>query len=127
MTDEPSAPREVAPLEDDTSQRAEPLDTELAPRRDVVERWREQGFTADYRVVEGGRIRCDACDCTVGPDQLEVHEEFRYEGITDPGDEEILLAVGCDECEHRGTLTLGYGPSADADEAEVLRQLAASG
>ena len=104
------------------AQRAEPIDTERFPRRDVVSDLREQGYTTTFEVAEGGRVHCGDCDADLEPEDLEVHDTHRYEGNTNPGDEELILAVSCPEG-HRGTLTLAYGPYATPDGAEVARRL----
>lgn len=101
------------------------LDSEKLPREDVVASWREEGFEKDFQVVDGGAIDC-GCDETHPAGEYTVEHEFRYEGITNPGDEEVLIAATA-PCGCKGTLTMAYGPTASADEAEAARALAASG
>lgn len=98
-------------------------DPELNPREDVVAAWREDGYTADFEVIEGGKVTSVETDRTYEPEELQVDRMHRYEGVTDPGDEELLLAVTCPESGTRGTLTLAYGATASADEAEVARRI----
>lgn len=107
---------------DGSAQPAEPLDTEAWPRTEVIERWRAAGFDVRFEIVAGGRVRCETCGTEVEPEEVTVEETGRYEGISDPEDEELLLAVRCPQG-HGGTLTLGYGAYASADEAEAARRL----
>ncbi len=104
------------------AQRSEPIDTERFPRRDVVAGLREDGYTTSFEVVDGGKVHCPDCDADIEPEQLELHGTHRYEGNTNPGDEEIILALACPDG-HMGTMTLAYGPYAGPDEAEVARRL----
>lgn len=102
--------------------RTEPLDTELRPREDVLRGWREEGYPEALTVVPGGAVTC-TCEAGRHPaGELAVASEFRYEGMSAPGDEELLVAATT-PCGRRGTLTLGYGPSASADDAELARAL----
>jgi hypothetical protein len=98
-------------------------DRELLPREDVVDAWRADGYEADFEVVDGGRIASDATGRTYEPEELQVDRIHRHEGTTDPGDEELLLAVTCPETGVKGTLTLAYGAYASAAEAEVARRI----
>lgn len=116
------ADRELAPEGEETS-RAEPLDTERRPREDVIAEWRAGGYDTRMEIVEAGRIRCDACGVASEPEDCDVDDTFRYEGMSDPEDLELLLAVTCGSCAAKGTLTLGYGPYAGPDEAEAARRL----
>lgn len=102
---------------------SQPMEHHLldAPRADIVSGWRGEGFADDFEVAEGGGIAC-ACRETHEPDALTVVHQYRYEGTTNPGDEQISLAAEA-PCGRRGTLTLAYGPYASADEGEAARRL----
>lgn len=100
-----------------------PRDSESRPRLDTIAAWREQGYTETFRVVAGGRIACASCADERDPEELRVDHTGRYEGVSDPGDEQLLLALSCGPCGRRGTLTMAYGPTASADEAEAARRL----
>lgn len=110
-------------MSDDAAE-VEPIDTEERPRRDVVARWRDEGYAEDFRVVAGGAIDCGCGGETHEPETYTIEHQFRYEGITNPADEELLIAATA-ECGCKGTLTLAYGPAAGADEAEAARRLPA--
>lgn len=98
-------------------------DPELRPHDRVVRGWRDDGYTAQFTVVEGGRIGTQAGGRTFEPEELVIDHLHRYEGVTNPGDEELLVALSAADGSIRGTLTLAYGPYATADEAEVARRL----
>lgn len=102
-------------------------DPELAPREDVIASWRAKGFTTDLEVAEGGMIVTTEDGRRFQPEDVVVEEIHRYEGATNPGDEELLLALTANGAEGsvKGTLTLAYGAYASADEAEAARRLPA--
>ncbi|MBW3621599.1 MAG: hypothetical protein KY461_15255 [Actinobacteria bacterium] len=103
---------------------SEPLTHHLLdePGTDVADRWRAEGFGDDLEVGAGGDIAC-GCHRTHAPEEFTVVHQYRYEGTTNPGDEQISIAAE-GPCGRRGTMTLAYGPYASADEAEAARRLA---
>jgi hypothetical protein len=74
-------------------------------------------------VVEGGRVRCLACDRTVPAGDVEVHALYRLEGASEPDEEVAVVAVTCPACSVGSSLVLHYGPMASAEEADVLAAL----
>lgn len=98
------------------------VDPELRPNERVVAGWRDEGYTAQFRVLEGGRVGTQDGDAVFEPEQLRIDHLHRYEGTTNPGDEEMLAALSSEDG-LKGTLTLAYGAYASADEAEVARRL----
>jgi hypothetical protein len=47
----------------------------------------------------------------------------RLEGESDPADMMAVVAVTCPACAATGTLTLGFGPTSSAEDADVLHAL----
>lgn len=90
----------------------------------AMNRLRAAGFTADYEADDDGLLVCSDCDMHIDPDEVTVVESVRFEGLSNPDDEAILVALECD-CGCRGLFTSGYGPSAPAKNARALRSLAA--
>lgn len=93
------------------------------PRAATVETWQEQGWTAAFSTLPGGVIACPDCEAGHAAGSFRVDHQGRAEGMSDPEDEELFLALTCAECGCRGTLTLGYGPTAGAQHADVIRLL----
>ena len=56
------------------------------------------------------------------PVLVPVDEVFRFEGISDPGDESILFAISM-PCGHRGTLPAAYGKDTAPDVTDVVQRL----
>jgi hypothetical protein len=86
---------------------------------------RARGFTVDFSIGDDPpALVCGQCGARMPAAEAEVVELFRFEGPTDPADEAIVVGLRCTTCGHSGTLVAGYGPSADAAEAEVVAALA---
>lgn len=99
------------------------VDPELLPRVETVRSFEEAGYTVRFEVTDDALVRCGACEHDVEPEEVRIDRTGRYEGLTNPSDEELLLAVTCTRCDHQGTLTVAYGTYASASEAEVVRRL----
>jgi hypothetical protein len=87
---------------------------------EAIERLRSAGFTADLRLADDGRVRSDVE--VWQPNELEIVELVRFEGMSNPSDEAMLLALESPEG-RRGTLALPYGPEMTATQVETARAL----
>jgi hypothetical protein len=89
---------------------------------DAVALLEREGYTAEFGVHDGG-LRCGSCGDLHDPASAIIDRVFRFEGESDPDDEAIVLGIRCPSCDLRGSLVAAYGPTADADEVEVLTKL----
>ena len=107
-------------------------DTAAAAPETVVEAiavLRALGYTADAE-VRGESLRCGACDTEAVLSGLVADHVYRFEGMSNPDDEAIVVGVSCPVCNAKGVLVSAYGPSADpedagrrADDRRALRRL----
>ena len=81
------------------------------------------GFHKGFLVKAGGHVGCPACGMDAAARDVEIVELRRVEGQSDPADMAAIIGIRCKECDHEGTLVLTYGPSASAEDADVLAQL----
>lgn len=86
-------------------------------------RLEKKGFEAQFRVKPGGSLLCLACQQASPAKSFRVHSQKRVEGVSDPDDQSLVVALACPSCHAKGTLTLAYGPRAGAEEAQVLGDL----
>src|SRR5262245_31028041 len=97
-----------------------PVEPECLSR--AVDRLTAAGYTHELRAEKAG-VR----DLTTGrllvPEDLVVDETVRIEGLSDPGDEAIVLAVRDRDGRVRGTLVSSFGSGSASAEAEVLPRL----
>lgn len=52
-----------------------------------------------------------------------MHGLYRTEGASDPADMAAVVAFNCGSCSAGNGLVLAYGPTASAEEADVLAVL----
>jgi hypothetical protein len=84
-----------------------------------------EGYVESF-VVRNGRVGCTACGQEHEATGAIVERIFRFEGISDPDDEEIVFGLRCPVCGAKGVLVSAFGPNADPDELDALRILGRS-
>ncbi len=88
----------------------------------AVDRLTAHGYTDEFRAERNG-MRAVVSGTLYPPESLVVEEVARLEGISDPADEAIVLALHCREDGIKGTYTLPFGPGMGALEAEMTHRL----
>ncbi len=98
-------------------------DTGLETVTDALTRLRADGYTADFSATAHGHLACQGCSQTMHPTDVQVDHTLRFEGDTNPDDQDIVFAIQC-ACGCKGTYSAAYGPATPPDDAAVLQQLA---
>jgi hypothetical protein len=89
---------------------------------EAVRQLQSLGYDRDFEFAATG-INCRACDHQHMPERLEVTHTYRFEGATNPSDEEIVLGVRCPHCEALGVIVSAYGPAAEPELFDLLVRL----
>lgn len=89
---------------------------------EAATRLRAVGYDVDFSATDDGRLRCGGCGICHDPTAIVIDEVVRYEGMSDPDDEAILLAVRCD-CGRLGLYSAAFGPGASSADVAVLARL----
>lgn len=129
------APSVVAPPSEDAGGNAlpgaSPFDRLAAAEDTVVEtlaRLRSGGFLGEFLLepedIPPG-LWCRSCGRRHLPERATIVAVHRFEGPSSPEDEALVLALVCPRCDAKGTVVTGYGPTAAAEEAELLAALGA--
>ena len=69
-------------------------------------------------------LHCDDKALQLSPKEFRIDEVYRFEGITDPGDESIVYAIAANNGSVKGTLVNAYGAYADTTSEELVDKLA---
>lgn len=90
---------------------------------EVIRRFEEEGYTAQFAAEPDGLIRCFTCRTERPAREVHLYALRRTEGASDPDDMVAVAAIRCPACGASGTVALKYGPGATIEEAEVLEHL----
>ena len=92
---------------------------------DALTRLRVDGYTSDFFANEHGELACRGCDRTMNPADVHVDQTIRFEGDTNPDDQDIVFAIECSGgCGCKGVYSAAYGPTTPPEDVAVLHQLA---
>lgn len=81
---------------------------------------KKRGFTVDFNLKDN----CLIChEDKFDPDDFEIVEVYRFEGNSNPDDQEVLYGIES-KTGMKGVLVNGYGPSSDMLSSEMAKKLA---
>ncbi|GAB3315978.1 hypothetical protein GCM10027299_05670 [Larkinella ripae] len=81
----------------------------------------KKGYTLDFNLAENCLV-CRGANLELRPEEFEITEVYRFEGMSDPDDNTVLYAIESKNGQ-KGTLVNAYGPYADAMSSEMVEKL----
>jgi hypothetical protein len=81
-----------------------------------------EGFTHDFN-LDYDSIKYNNGTGTMSPDDFHIEWIFRFEGETDPGDEEIVYGISSPTHNIKGVLLSAYGMYADPVSEQMIKKL----
>lgn len=95
-------------------------DTVSEATADLIKR----GYTYDFSIhAEEECLICRNTALRLSPEEFEIDETYRFEGMTDPGDEMVVYAILSSKHGVKGIVVNAFGPYADSSAAEIVRYL----
>jgi len=82
-----------------------PYDTLSEAVNDLVKR----GYTTDFLVQENDCLLCSNHSMELSPEEFEIDEIYRFEGMTDPADESIVFAISSPKHQVKGLVINSFG------------------
>lgn len=89
---------------------------------EAMQALREEGYVEDFNLKEFW-LECHAGKTKVYHQDFQVDKLFRFEGMTDPGDENILYAISSPRLGIKGVLVNAYGIYENAVDADLMKKL----
>jgi hypothetical protein len=80
-----------------------------------------RGFTYDFNLLENN-LECKAKQSLYNPQQFNVVEVYRFEGMTNPDDSSVVYAIETEDG-LKGALVDAYGAYADSLSPELIAKL----
>lgn len=81
-----------------------------------------RGFTLDFNIAFD-KIICNNSGLCLNPHEFEITETYRFEGNTNPDDEDIVYAIQSKDGSVKGSMSSAYGLYADSISTEMIRKL----
>lgn len=84
----------------------------------------KQGYTTNFSMVaEKECLLCHSTSQELSPDEFEIDEIHRFDGMTDPADEMIVYAVSSKKYDMKGLVVNAYGVYADNTKSRIVKKL----
>ena len=93
----------------------------FATLSEAIEGLRLEGYTEDFN-MQANCIECKSLDLQLHPQDFTIDKYFRFEGISDPGDNSIVYAISAVSGE-KGILVDGYGMYSENMTPEMIKKL----
>lgn len=89
---------------------------------DAINGLRERGFSIDFNIAFD-KLICNDNKHILQPKDFEITEMYRFEGDSDPGDENVVYGIQSKHGSLMGIITSAYGLYAEAASTEMLKKL----
>jgi len=89
---------------------------------DAVTDLRKRGYKIDFNVAFDKLICTEDKHC-LNPSEFEITETYRFEGDTNPSDEDVVYAIESKDGKLKGIITSAFGTYADSASTEMLKKL----
>lgn len=89
---------------------------------EVLNNLKSKGYTVDFNLDDNCLI-CHSNSLKIHPDEFVVDKHYRFEGMSDPGDEAIVYAISSTKHNIKGTLVDGYGLSSNKATHDMIKAL----
>jgi hypothetical protein len=81
-----------------------------------------RGFTTDFNIAFD-TIRCSRTGKCLSPAEFEIVEHHRFEGDSNPSDEEVVYAIAAKDGSMKGVLVSAFGIYSEQVEDALLKKL----
>ncbi|TCC96399.1 phosphoribosylpyrophosphate synthetase [Pedobacter frigidisoli] len=81
-----------------------------------------RGYNLDFNLTPEN-LECKEIDLQLMPEEFEIDEVHRFEGMTDPADSSVVYAISSNVGNLKGVLVNGYGVYAENVSPELLNKL----
>ncbi|MBK6635025.1 MAG: phosphoribosylpyrophosphate synthetase [Chitinophagaceae bacterium] len=81
-----------------------------------------RGYTVDFNIAFD-KLTCSDDNICLNPDEFEIVEMHRFEGNSNPADEDVVYAVESKSGDIKGVISSAFGVYADAASTAMLQKL----
>ena len=88
---------------------------------DYINKYQKRGFTSNFLCEDGMLIELDTKK-KYKPEQIIIHREHRFEGMSNPSDMSILYCIETDDG-YKGIIVANYGVDSDTDLDDFFKKI----
>jgi hypothetical protein len=88
----------------------------------ALQELKRRGYTVDFNIAFD-KIICSDNKICLNPDEFEIVEVFRFEGDSNPADEDVVYAIESKDGKVKGIMTSAYGMYAETISNEMIQKL----
>ena len=81
-----------------------------------------RGFTTDFNIAFD-KIKCGTTGKCLSPSEFEIVEHYRFEGNSNPSDEEVVYAIASKDGSLKGVLVNAFSIYSDSVDDALVRKL----
>lgn len=89
---------------------------------EAVKGLKERGYTIDFNIAFD-KLMCSENKNCLHPEEFEITEVHRFEGDSNPDDEDIVYAVESKDKKIKGVITSAFGLYADPVSDKIIQKL----
>ena len=83
---------------------------------------KSRGFALDFNIAFD-KLMCNDNGLCLNPHEFEITEVYRFEGESNPSDEDIVYAIESKDGNIKGVITSAFGLYADNASSEMIKKL----
>jgi quercetin dioxygenase-like cupin family protein len=89
---------------------------------EIINRLKKDGYTENFH-LKGNSLLCRNNTLQIQIGEFAIDRHYRFEGISDPGDEAVVYAISSPKYKIKGTLVNGYGIYSDPIADDMIKAL----
>ena len=83
-----------------------------------------RGYTTDFKILaEKECLYCEKDSTQLSPEEFQIDETYRFEGMTDPGDEMVVFAISAIKHNLKGFVVNAYGMYGSVATSKIVQRL----
>ena len=94
---------------------------ERTPMMEKTDDWREKGYAAEFQIAEEG-LKCLTNQKIYQPQDINIIEFSRFEGITNPDDMAIMYVIETNDGQ-KGVIVDAFGLYSDDDLGAFMKEV----
>ena len=88
----------------------------------ALEGLKERGYTVNFNIAFD-KLMCSNNNICLNPDEFDIVEVHRFEGDSNPDDEDVVYAIESKDRRIKGVITSAFGMYADSASTDMLKKL----